>query len=275
MSDSDKTPRTASPKKWALIGTTALTGLGLALGSSGQPAHADGAAPMLLAQATISGEAGEAGEGAIETDDSGVEFLVHLGLFDAAIRIVGTLYALGEVAEAKDQLETSHHADYADLEEGLAEFSQNGFIDEYTEFSDLVLSGADAAAVAAAESRLLAAIRATHGADGLSTRDAFEAMVHLIETAAADFEAGVDAGRVAEPHEYRDAWGFVETVRATASDLAASKDATVARAAADVLAALEPAAALFPALNAQTVGSDASILYAAAGRIRFTILKVE
>ena len=40
MSDTDKTPRTASPKKWALIGTTALTGLGLALGTSGQPAHA-------------------------------------------------------------------------------------------------------------------------------------------------------------------------------------------------------------------------------------------
>lgn len=275
MSEAEKPTRTASPKKWALIGTTALTGLGVVLASGSQPAQADSTAPLLMAQASLSGEAGEAGEGAVETDDSGIEFLVHLGLFDAAVRIVGKLYALGDIAEAKDQLETSHHADYADLEEGLSEFSQNGFIDQYTAFSDLVLSGADAGLVAAAETRLLAAISTTYGADGLSTRDEFEAMVHLIETAAADFEAGVEDGRVSEAHEYRDAWGFVETVRARANALTASANENTANAARDVLAALQPADALFPALNSEMAGNDASILYGAAGRIRFTILKVE
>lgn len=274
MTRQEHSLRPTNPKKWGLLGVAAVTGLGAAF-APGQPVLADGTAPLLMAQAQVAGEAGEAGEGAVETDDSGIEFLVHLGLFDAAIRIVASLYASGETEEAQDQLETSHHADYADLEDGLAEFALNGFIDEYSAFSDKVASGAAAEDVAAAATRLLAAIAATHVADGISMRDEFEAMVHLIETAAADFEAGVDDGKVSEPHEYRDAWGFVETVRSRAEALAHATDPKVAAAAGDVLAALQPAATLFPALNSDTAGTDASILYAAAGRIRFTILKVE
>ena len=64
-------------------------------------------------------------------------------------------------------------------------------------------------------------------------------------------------------------------MKAHASALTGSPDETVANAAHDVLTALQPAAELFPALTSDKAGTDASILYAAAGRIRFTILKVD
>jgi hypothetical protein len=278
--------RLIQPKKWSLLGTAAATGLSAALGAVSLPAPvaAEGAAPLRASGPAAAlpsgrmgeaGEAGEAGEGAVETDDRGVEFLAHLGLFESAIRIVATLYATGHVAEAQAQLEESHHAEYEDLEEGFEDFHQSGFEAEFRAFADSVMAGATAAEVAAAETALLAAIDAAHHADGLDPRDEFETMLHLMETAAADYEGGVTGGKVTEPHEYRDAWGFVETVRARAAELSTSGDAAIAGAASEVLTALEPVLPMFPSLTSATAGDDVSILHGAAGWIRFTILKVE
>jgi hypothetical protein len=219
-------------------------------------------------------EGGEGGEGAIlDALPPEIEFLVSLYLFDATYRIVGALHAGGHTDEAAEQLEFSHHAHYEDIAEGVAELT-GSFEGDVTALRALLDDGAGPDAVTAALDTILA--------DDAEVSARFEpgyrmqAIESLVRVAALDYGGGVaDDGEILSGHEYRDAWGFVQTARAELAVLAASDDATVAGAAERALTALEPADALFDGLMAQTApNADASVLHGAAARIEIARLRL-
>jgi hypothetical protein len=219
-------------------------------------------------------EGGEGGEGAVLAAlPPEIEFLVQLYLFDATYRIVGALYAEGQVDVAVAQLEGSHHAFYEDIAEGVAEHGA-GFADEVQGFAELVTARAEGAAVAASLSGLEARIAAVAAAFSPAYR--MQAIETLVRVAALDYAGGVsDTGEILSDHEYRDAWGFVQTARAELAALAASGDGTVAAAAERAIAALDGADALFDGLVAtQAPGADPTWLHGAAARIEIARLRL-
>ncbi len=272
MTKHPKTAREIRPKTWGVLGTVAATGL-VALAQADNQSFDN--SPHRYAFAAYAGEAGEAGEGQIDTEDAEVEFLVHLGFFEASYLIVSTLYADGKIAEAQEQLETSHHADYDDIAEKLDAFKLPGFEDSAQAFADAVMSGASPEDVATQAKTVTQAITELRAQIDKDPKDLFEAIQHLVTTAAADFEAGVDGDQVVEPHEYRDAWGFAKVAQLWAEAATTSSNETVAEAAKDTVERLEPAWALLPSVTAAQVKGKPSVLYGAAGWIEIAALKVK
>jgi hypothetical protein len=249
-------PRRVTPRAWAVATAAAL--------SVAAPfAPVPGLATAALAQEA--GEGGEAGEAGVVRQDGTAGFLTELGLFEAAHRIVNALYQRGDYATALEQLEGSHHAYYEDLAEGLAQYDATPFDAQTQAFAEAIASEASTETVAARLSALLAALDAARGSTDATPRERVLALKTLLDIAAADYAGGVEAGEVVLDHEYRDAWGFVETVRARAQALATDPDADIAAAGTSVLAQLDPLAPLFPDLTAtETTGDPAMIAVAAA-----------
>ena len=137
------------------------------------------------------------------------------------------------------------------------------------------MSGADPAAVAAAADEVLAAIVTASDAAAPSLKDRLLSMKDLMAVAAADFEGGVEDGKVTFAMEYRDAWGFVQVIRAEAETLAASSDAAEAEAGKAVLEQVASVDPLFDGVMAETAGTDIGLLAAAAGWIEIIALKAK
>lgn len=255
----EKSPRIVIPRRSVLAGSAALIG-----GLSALPAWSQS-----------SGEGGEGGEGASASGLEGpVEFLYELGLFEATVRIVSTLYAEDQADTAREHLEQSHHASYEDIEHEVEEYGATPFEEEAEAFADAVREGASKDAVKGAAETVLAAIAAAQS--GIDPHEQVEAVEALMKTAYDDYEAGVAEGVVDAPQEYRDAWGFVAVATARLDSLAASGDADVAKAGAAARAALDPAAPLFPSITAAEVpGADASILAGAAARIEIAGMRLK
>lgn len=286
MSNDDNTPfRLVAPRKWALAAATGLVAMqpvsilpfaaapaqaatqGSEAGESGETGTTSSSAEA--------GESGESGESGVTRAEGPAHYLTELGLFEATHRIVAALYAAGEVTEAQEHLEGSHHADYEDIEHDLEAHGATDFEDEAEAFADAVMEGAAPDVVAARAADVLAAIDAARNAAEVSARNRLMSIRDLMMIAAADFEAGVEDGKVSEPHEYRDAWGFAAVARARATALAASAEADLAKAGHDVLEQLDKTTALLPGALAEAVDGDASILHGAAGWIEIIALRLK
>lgn len=102
------------------------------------------------------------------------------------------------------------------------------------------------------------------------------ALVALTRTAAEEYGEGIVDGRVAELHEYQDAWGFLEAAKAELAGFASEEEPEVAEAAAAMradLAVLEPA---FPGLVPEDgIETDASLIHGAAARMEIAARRVE
>jgi hypothetical protein len=229
-------------------------------------------ASPLLAQATEGGESGEGAASAGLEDD--VAFLVELGLFDGAHRMIGAMVAQGAAEAAAEQLESSHHAHYDDLEGAFDARGITPFEDAVTAFAAAVMARADAAEVATRLDAVLAPIAAIR-ATGTPAQRAHADEV-LVRTAASEFEGGVDTdGTMLSDHEYRDGWGFLESARADLTALSESTDPAVTDAATRALAALEPVSTQFGSLMAESVpGADVSVILGAAARIEIARLRL-
>jgi hypothetical protein len=97
----------------------------------------------------------------------------------------------------------------------------------------------------------------------------------LVKTAAEEYAAGVEGGRVVNPHEYQDAFGFVQTAEAAVARLkqAGSGDPEILAKVERELGTLQPA---WPALvPPEQISTDASLLYGAAARIEIALLSAE
>lgn len=271
MTDTPTTPRRVRPRKLTLAGLAAG-----ALAVAG-PATNGGiaAAALPLPAGAQSSEAGEAGESGVVLSEGPAEFLTMLGYFEGTYRIASRLYLDGDHQAAADHLEESHHAFYEDIEAQIAAYAAPGFAPEAEAFTAAVREDAGEGAVQTAYDALMARIAENAEAAGASAHDRALSVHDLIKLASAEYEGGVDAGEVIAPIEFRDSWGFYETARARAEGFAASDDADLAEAGAELLSYLKTGTALYPSLTSETAAADASDLVVAAGWSEIIALRLK
>ncbi|HWL04779.1 MAG TPA: hypothetical protein VNQ99_07570 [Xanthobacteraceae bacterium] len=177
------------------------------------------AGSFLVAQhadhAVQDGEAGEqGGEQGVATLPPDIAFAVRLGL------IRGHLMAGDELVRRNDWTSALPHVlhpseeIYDDLKEQLADFKVAPFEKELDAYAALVKAkkgGADytkaLAAVMAALDKAEASLKTTHGADWPSF--ILESAIEMMKVAGDEYNAAIENGRIVNPVEYQDAWGFI------------------------------------------------------------------
>jgi hypothetical protein len=273
--------RTVTPKRWKTLvamGTAAGLAPSAALYAGTATDHANhntGHAQVWLAQA--SGEAGESGEGgesgAAMDKPEKVKMLTGLALIEGHLRAGIALYEAGEVDMAKTHMKHPKAEIYTELEPMLGD---DGFADELQALSDNVQNGADVAEAKSAFNAVLEAIEEAREDSNTSPRDQFDAMMATMRVAGEEYGIGIKDGAIDNIHEYQDAWGFTQGVKANAAALAKSNDEAVAAAAEKTLAALAETDAAFDGVNPQgNLNGEASALYGAAARIELAALSVK
>lgn len=272
MSDETPKSRRVTPRTWAFAGTVAASAMAIApaLTISGFA----GLASPAMASSGEAGEAGEGGEGGVTLSEGAAGFLTALGYFEGTYRIIATLYLGGDRDLAREHLETSHHAFYDDIEEGLAGYDAPGFRDEDRAFVAAITSDAPDDEVTAALETLIAALDRTGAAAKAPARDQMLSIRDLLALAAAEYEGGVEDGIVTLGMEYRDSWGFYETARMRAAALAEASDPKLAQAGAQALERMAGLDALYPSLSAARASTDPSPLAGAAAWAEIIALRL-
>ncbi len=218
-------------------------------------------------------EGGEAGEGsALAELPETVAFLTELGLYESQIMVVAALSAAGRPDLAREHLETTHHADYADLAERVSKAGGADFAAEAGAFGAAVTAGSadQVATTAAAVMAPIAALRAKAG-----DRDRMLAAEALLRHSAEDLEAGVTDGKVELAQEYRDSWGFTMVALEWLEELAADKTPEVAAAAQAGLSGKDDVLAQYAGLDAAEAPADAGALLAAAARVELAAYRLK
>lgn len=282
----DRTARRVRARRLVALGTVAATGIAAGLATA-QAASADGAkphhqaaaAPMVLAQlaAAAGGEGGEAGErGHAEARDGDAEFLADLGLIEGHLRAGIALYEAGEAAMARTHMKHPGDEIYAELLPGLKARDAEDFSDELAELAAAVEGGAPAAKAREVFEEVLHEIEEAREHTGGGDEARLGAIVRMVRVAADEYAVGVVDHKVVEPHEYQDAWGFLQAAREMNGELAESGRAEVREAAEKIAAQLDIAEAGFAGVvPPETVAEDASLLYGAAARIELAALAVK
>jgi hypothetical protein len=217
-------------KTWAGLGlATALMGAGLAGcagegGDAGASGEGGEAAPTAQTGEGGGGESGEGegGEGGADTLTREQRLVFMAGHVEAGI----ALYRAGDAKAAAPHLlhpvSETHESERA----GLAEI---GFDPApYESVSKALEAGKPAEeiepALKAVEENLAKMRRAAGG-------DAAELIRYLMDVTVAEYKIAVTDGKLSDPGEYQDAWGFITVAR----DLARSLDASQAREVGDLL----------------------------------------
>jgi len=164
---------------------------------------------------------------------------------------------------------------YADLEPALAARSQKGFAPSLDKLASAVETGAPVAEVEQAFAAVLADIDQARAAAG-ELPDELRALTELIRTAADEYGAGVKDGKVADPHEYQDAWGFTQAAKSQLAKLSEADRKRLGASYDQIAGELNKLDGAWPALvPPDKVGTDASMLYGAAARIEIAALVVK
>lgn len=258
-------------KFWTSLGAAALSGA-VAAGAvtvdhnvKGPSAKASGY--LQLADAGEGGEAGESGGGSSGDADYRVHYFADLGLVEGHMRVGVELQKRGAHAAALTHMK--HPADelYEDLKMHFEDVGVPGFADELEAVAKAVEANADATEIDARMSALLAAIAASHGGSMTSAETA-RTIVELVRTAAEEYVAGIKDGKVTDPHEYQDAWGFVETAKAYLAAVPADEREEHAGPLGEIDAELGKLSAAWPDLEgAVAITADPSLLPGVAARI--------
>lgn len=209
-------------KTWGALGlATALAGAGLA-GCSGEAGDSGEAGETAqVSDAGEGGESGESGEGeggehAMLSPEQRVVFMA--GHVEAGL----ALYRAGETEAAARHMRHPVDETHASEREGLAAL---GFDPApYEAVSAAIAAGEPASAVepqlAAVEANIADMRKAANGDPEAQIR-------YLLDTAVAEYTLAVKDGKVTDPGEYQDAWGFVTVASDIAADLEGPKAAKV------------------------------------------------
>jgi hypothetical protein len=218
---------------------------------------------------------GEGGGGAAEEiADSTPAYLAALDYMLGHLTVGAALYLDGLSDHALTHMKHPGDEIYSDLLPAFAARSQPGFEAELATLAGLVEGGASPVEVEAALAALRTAIDTARGAP--TPREEMDAIVRLVRTAADEYAIGVVDGKLANLHEYQDAWGFLQVASARLNVLAGSQDAAVAAAATEALAALSPTEANFAGgLLAEGGLTGADAIFGAAARIELAALTLQ
>lgn len=271
-------------KLWTRLGTASVAGLAAA--SMSVAAHAEAAAGASntadksesryhIAQG---GEGGEGGEMAAASDagadDAG--FLTLLGLVEGHLRAGIELYRQGAADMAKTHMK--HPADelYIEIEPALAERNIEGFAEPLEKLAVAVESGQPVEDAEEAFQAVLQDIDRIRAAAAGDLAAQLRSVTNLVRTAADEYGIAVKDGRVSDPHEYQDAWGFVQAAKAQMGGLDEADRQRMGQSYQQITAELDALDGAWPAVvPPETVTTDASLLYAGAARIELAALAVK
>jgi len=225
------------------------SGLGLAAMASAAPAQAASNADPLpgpLAGGSVylqlADNAGEDGRAQVEMDDAA--YLTQLALMQGHLLVGAALYAQGAQDAAAVHMKHPKHELYARLVEALEKRKVAGFADELEALAVAVEQSKPAADVDAAHNKVDEAIDKALAAGSVDPKTVLKAVVQILRTAADEYGEGVAGGKVVNPKEYQDAYGFVQVARAMivrARDTAAEEQKAVFDSIISEIDALRPA----------------------------------
>jgi hypothetical protein len=251
------------------------SGLGLAAMASAATAQAANIAdpvpgphagrPVYVQLADNAGE-GEGGGAQAEMDDAA--YLTQLALMQGHLLVGTALYAQGAQDAAAVHMKHPKHELYAGLVEALEERKVAGFADELEALAVAVEQRKPAADVDAAHAKVDAAIDKALAAGKVDPETVLKAVVQIVRTAADEYGEGVSGGKVVNPKEYQDAYGFVQVARAMtarARETAAEQQKAVFDSVLTELDALKPA---WPDIKGeQPVSTEAKTIAVAAAKL--------
>ena len=199
----------------------------------------------------------------VRAELSDAAYLVRLGLMRGHLLVGHELFGLGALDAARTH--SKHPADelYAGMDNEFAARGTNGF-GAQLEAHAAASQGDDAAAVADAYAVLTAAIGTSEAAVSPSAAMIAEVVVELLREAAREYAIGVVNGRLANAHEYQDAYGFTQVALAWAVRGADSDAAVFAR----IAERIRSLADMWPSLEPpEEVDAQAARLYGAAAEV--------
>jgi hypothetical protein len=223
------------------------------------------------------GEGEGEGEGAGQSLEPEVAFLRDLGFMTGHLRAGMALYEAGVLDEAKTHMGHPIEEKYDAVAPQLEQRGFGGLREELLALSGAAESGADAAEVRGLFDQVMATVDAAEAQSLATPRQQLLALAALTRIAGDEYAVAIaDNGSVGNRHEYQDSWGFMRTVEAEASRLAASDDPAVAEAGAKVLEQVRATGPAFGDLSGADVPSpDPSILYGAAARMELAALALD
>lgn len=267
---SDERSRPAMSKRtklWTGLGIAAMSGVMVAHGAAidGPPKSDNAGKPKLLLLADSSGEGGEAG-GATGSAER-IDYLTDLGLIEGHVRVGLELFKLGDTEAAKAHMKHPGDELYGEIKGHFAELKVKGFADELAATAAVVELGGSAAEAMARLEGLRQAIAASRGSVPSSAETA-AVVAGLVRHAADDYALGVKDGKAANPHDYQDAWGFVQTAMAMLSDLPAAEREEHAGPIGEIEVEFAKMKAAWPEMTGKSpVTADPSLLAGAAATI--------
>jgi hypothetical protein len=258
-------------KAWTALGaaiSTATSAYAFPANHNKTMIHQDQHQSVLLAAA-----AGE-GEGVSAEKYSESDFVKDFGLIEGHLTAGVELYTAGEVAQAKTHMKHPEDEIYADLIPEIEERGTSGIADEISAIASVVENGGSADEATKRLKALKAAI--DRSAAPTSAKERAEAIEKLVRVASEEYAIGVKDGAITDPHEYQDAYGFVQAAKRLSGNLPAETESEYGEQFADIRSMLDKLSDLWPDLTAKSgKGGDPSRLAGTAARIELVALSIK
>jgi hypothetical protein len=268
------------PARLAAAGFAGLTAIAMAVAAhadapDGAAHHADIESGYQIAQTSEAGEGGEIAE-ASEASADDAAFLTLLGLVEGHLRAGIELYRQGAADMAKTHMKHPGDELYVDLEPALAARGLDGFAGPLERLAVAIEGDRPLPDAEAAFAAVLDEIDRTREAAGAGLSATLHSVTNLVRTAAEEYEIAVKDGRVADPHEYQDAWGFVQAAKARMAGLSQADRQRLGQGFDDITAELDGLGRAWPSIvPPESVTTGAALLWASAERIERGALSAE
>jgi hypothetical protein len=165
---------------------------------------------------------------------------------------------------------------YVDLEPALAARKIDGFAVPLEQLAVTVEGGKPVGEAEKSFEAVLQEINETRAAAKGKLTAKLKSVTNLVRTAAEEYEIGVKDGRVTDPHEYQDAWGFVQAAKTQIAGLSDEERQRMGKSCGQITQELDALDKAWPSVvPPQSVSTDASLLYAGAARIELATLSVK
>jgi len=282
--DKNDAPRRVAPRRWVALGTAAATVLAsghpMAAHRGDAPAPDAGSGSFVLAQAEGGGGGEGEGEGegraAADPAKDDAAYLAAPGLIEGHLVAGLELYEAAAREAAETHMKHPEDEIYAGLAPAFEARGAPGFGAALGALAAAVETGAPVEEVRAAHDRVTEALEAARAPVGATSAARLGAVVRLAQAAADEFAIGFVDGKLANAHEYQDAWGFLQVAKRIAGELAKSGDDRVAGVAEDVSGHLDTMLGGFAGVvPPETLATDPSALHGQAARIELATLRLD
>ena len=277
----DPKSRRVTPRVWT---TLALSGAALGLGVSGSLAagHSpDATPPDKLWRIQATSEGGEGGEAGQHSSDGSVnwatvDILMDAGMLEGYLRASVALYHAGNGAAAAIHFKAPGDEICDELSAHLGAIGLPAFDDALTALASAAAAAKPAAEIDSAFKIVVEKVDALGGTLRATDRERATAIMEVLRRAEEDYGNGVVEGRVSDPVEYADAWGFVQAARAMALRMEAAGDAPASAFGKKAGAAIESLAPLLPGVDGSgLLARDSTIFPAVLAEIELAAYRLK